>query len=94
MIKHEERSGGLSARLDDYLRNNGYKRTLKKNEPRFRGEWGYSCRQLLMWTYRLYRQYEYYDFESLDELIARGVPRSDTEGCYLSYRDLPPEYIG
>lgn len=94
VIKHEEHNERLSADFEIYSRNNVYSKLLEKNKSGLCKKWGYSYIQLLMWSYRLHRQYERWDFanDDLVKLVQMGVPREHIEECYLTYSDLSPEY--
>ncbi|HEX7014071.1 MAG TPA: glycosyltransferase family 2 protein [Cyclobacteriaceae bacterium] len=96
VIKHEEHSDRLSADFEVYSRNNVYNRILEKNKNGFCEKWRYSYIQLLMWSYRLHRQYGRRDFENNDlaRLVQMGIPQEHIEDCYLSYSELSAEYLG
>lgn len=96
VIKHEEHNERLSADFEIYSRNNVYNKILKKNENLFLEKCRYSYIQLLMWSYRLHRQYGHRDFADSDlaRLVQMGIPQEHIEYCYSSYSELSAEYAG
>lgn len=95
VVKHEEHNDRLSADFEIYSRNDVYNKILNKNESRFLEKWRYSYIQLLMWSYRLHKQYGHKDLEdrNLLKLVRMGIPQEHIEYCYSSYSELSEEYL-
>jgi glycosyltransferase involved in cell wall biosynthesis len=95
VIKHEEHVERLSSDFEIYSSENIYNRILEKHERKFLVKWRYNYIYLLMWSYRLHRQYGNREFEAkdLDRLVRLGIPKEHIEECYLSYTNLSDEYI-
>lgn len=95
VIKHEEHIERLSADFEVYSRENMYNRILEKHEQKFLGKWRYNYIYLLMWSYRLHRQYGHKELEAKDlvKLVQLGIPEAHIEECYLSYSNLSDKYL-
>lgn len=95
VIKHEEHVERLSADFEIYSRENMYNRILEKHEREFLGKWRYNFIHVLMWSYRLHRQYGHKELEAKDlaKLVQLGIPKEHVDECYLSYSNLSDEYV-
>lgn len=95
VIKHEEHVERLSADFEIYARENVYHRILEKHERDFLGKWRYNYIYMLMWSYRLHRQYGHQEFEArdLDKLVRLGIPKEHIDECYVTHSNLSDKYL-
>lgn len=95
VIKHEEHDDRLSSDYEIYSRENVYNKIFEKHKSGFCKEWRYNYIHMLMWSYRLHRNYGNEDSELCDfnTLVRLGIPGEHINECYLTGSDLSADYV-
>lgn len=95
VIKHEEHNDRLSSDYEIYSRENVYNKIFEKHKNGFCKKWRYNYIHMLMWSYRLHRDYGNEDFElnAFDMLVRLGIPKEHIDECYLTGADLSADYV-
>lgn len=95
VIKHEEHDDRLSSDYEIYSRENIYNKIFEKHKNGFCKKWRYNYIHMLMWSYRLHRNYGNEDFElnDFDALVRLGIPKEHIDECYLAGTDLSADYV-
>lgn len=95
VIKHEEHGDRLNSTFKDYSWNNIYGRIFEKYRNSFCKYRQYNYAHLLMWSYKIHRNYENMEYANADlqNLLKLRIPIDKIEYCYQNEKDIPDEYL-
>jgi glycosyltransferase involved in cell wall biosynthesis len=95
VVKHEEHDNRLSSDYAIYSRENIYNKIFDKHKNGFCKKWRYNYIHMLMWSYRLHRNYGNEDSQGndFDALVRLGIPKDHIDECYVTGSDLSADYV-